>query len=148
MIAHPFRQVCGLHETISAPISPKHIIGFHISPHRQGRYVAIKALTGMATNLHDRGFTQELQVMRRVSKLIRASSQPAYCTLLRSHFVHPGKPGDSDHLCLVMDVLGADIEAFQSDSKAYPVPLAKCILRDTLRGLAQLHTSGCVTACK
>jgi serine/threonine protein kinase len=129
---------------MSAPISSKHIIVFHLSRHRQERYVAIKVLTGMATNLHDRGFMQELPVMRRVSKLIQASGQPAYCTLLRSQFVHPGKPGDGDHLCLVMDVLGADIEALQSDSKAYPVPLAKRILRDTLRGLAQLHASGCV----
>ncbi|KIM92381.1 hypothetical protein PILCRDRAFT_425 [Piloderma croceum F 1598] len=92
--------------------------------HEQGRYVAIKVLTGMATNLHDRGFMQELPVMRRVSKLIRASGQPAYCTLLHSHFVHPGKPGDGDHLCLVMDVLGADIEALQGisspTSKTYP----------------------------
>jgi serine/threonine-protein kinase SRPK3 len=129
---------------MSAPISSKHVVGFHLSPHRQGRYVAIKVLTGMATNLHDRGIMQELPVMRRISKLIRASGQLAYCTLLHSHFVHPGKPGDGDHLCLVMDVLGADIEALQSDSKAYPVPLAKRILRDTLRGLAQLHASGCV----
>jgi serine/threonine-protein kinase SRPK3 len=129
---------------MSASISLEHIIVFHLSHHRQERYVAIKALTGMATNLHDRGFMQELPIMQRISKLIRASGQPAYCTLLHSHFVHPGKPGDGDHLCLVMDVLGADIEALQSDSKAYSVPLAKRIPRDTLRGLAQLHASGCV----
>jgi serine/threonine protein kinase len=43
-----------------------------------------------------------------------------------------------------MDVLGGDIEALQSESKSYPVPLAKRILRDSLRGLAQLHASGCV----
>jgi serine/threonine-protein kinase SRPK3 len=116
----------------------------NLSCDREERFVAIKALTGMATNLHDRGFMQELPIMQCISKLIQWSGQPAYCTLLRSHFIHPGKPGDGNHLCLVMDVLGGDIEALQSESKSYPVPLAKRILRDSLRGLAQLHASGCV----
>jgi serine/threonine protein kinase len=121
-----------------------HFLVFSSLHRRKKRYVAIKALTGMATNLHDRGFMQELPVMQCVSKLIQWSGQPAHCAVLRSHFVHPGKPNDGNHLCLVMDVLGGDIEALQSDSKAYPVPLAKRILRDSLCGLSQLHASGCV----
>ncbi|OBZ66852.1 Serine/threonine-protein kinase SRPK [Grifola frondosa] len=114
--------------------------------HEDACYVAIKALTGVVTDLHNRGYVQELLVMERLTKLIPMSGQQAYCATLRSHFIHPGKPNDGEHLCLVMDVLAGDLkdlhEAIQAPSKAFPVPLAKLILRDTLRGLAQLHASG------
>jgi hypothetical protein len=71
-------------------------------------------------------------------------NQKAYCTTLLSHFTHTGKPGDGEHLCLVMNVFAGDIEPFWKESKVIPIALAKLILRDTLRGLAQLHGAGCV----
>lgn len=85
---------------------------------------------------------QELDVMERLTELIQHFGQHPYCNILHSHFVQPGKPGDGEHLCLVMDVLVGDIESLQSESKAFPVSLAKLILRDALRGLSQLHASG------
>ncbi|KAL6300875.1 kinase-like domain-containing protein [Sparassis latifolia] len=112
--------------------------------HEEECYVAIKALKGMATDIHFQGYMQELPIMECVTEHIQQSGRPAYCATLRSHFIHHGKPNDGEHLCLVMDVLAGDIEALQTESKAFPVPLAKRILRDTLRGLAQLHASGCV----
>jgi serine/threonine-protein kinase SRPK3 len=119
-----------------------YILVSHLSRRREERYVAIKALKGLATDLHSRGFMQELPIMQRVSELIQKSGQPAHCATLRSHFVHPGKPNDGDHLCLVTDVLCGNIEDLPTRSEAYLVPLAKLILRDVLRGLAQLHASG------
>ncbi len=98
----------------------------------------------MATNLYYQGLIQELYIMERVTQLTQRSGQPPYCVFLRSHFIHTGKPGDGDHLCLVMNALVGDIEALQTESKAFPVPLAKLILRDTLSGLTQLHSSGVV----
>ena len=95
----------------------------------------------MATYLYYQGLIQELYIMERVTELTQRSGQSPYCVFLRSH---TGKPGDGDHLCLVMNVLVGDIEALQTESKAFPAPLAKRILRDTLRGLTQLHSSGVV----
>ncbi|KAJ7715821.1 kinase-like domain-containing protein, partial [Mycena metata] len=109
------------------------------------RYVAAKILKGMSTDLHFQGYIQELPIMERVTQLIRQSGcQPVYCTPLLSHFIHPGKPNDGEHLCLVMDVLAGDVETLRKVYTALPPHLVKLILRDSLRGLAQLHASGCV----
>ncbi|KAJ7435408.1 kinase-like domain-containing protein [Mycena latifolia] len=112
--------------------------------HAKARYVAVKALKGMSTDLHFQGYIQELPIMERVTHLIRRSGQPVYCTTLLSHFIHPGKPNDGQHLCLVMDVLAGDVETLRTGLRALPPQLVKRILRDCLRGLAQLHASGCV----
>ncbi|KAJ7036973.1 kinase-like protein [Mycena alexandri] len=112
--------------------------------HVNARYVAVKALKGMSTDLHFQGYIQELPIMERVTQLIRRSGHPVYCTPLLSHFIHPGKPNDGQHLCLVMDVLAADVETLGNAYTALPPQLVKLILRDSLRGLAQLHASGCV----
>ncbi|KAJ7726753.1 kinase-like protein [Mycena metata] len=72
------------------------------------RYVAVKTLKGMSTDLHFQGYIQELPIMERVTQLIRQSGS------LRKVYT------------------------------ALPPHLVKLILRDSLRGLAQLHASGCV----
>ncbi|KAJ6596068.1 kinase-like domain-containing protein [Mycena sp. CBHHK59/15] len=116
------------------------------SPHlhlREERYVAVKALKGMSTDLHYQGYIQELDIMTRVTDLIRRACQPVYCTTLLSHFIHVGKPNDGQHLCLVMDVLAGDVDTLRRGFSALPPLLVKRILRDSLRGLAQLHGSGC-----
>ncbi|KAJ6632190.1 kinase-like domain-containing protein [Mycena sp. CBHHK59/15] len=43
-----------------------------------------------------------------------------------------------------MDVLAGDVETLRTGLRALPPQLVKRILRDSLRGLAQLHASGCV----
>lgn len=129
-----------------------HVFNTHISLRfqlshgqlRNARHVAVKALKGMSTNLHFQGYIQELPIMERVTHLIRRSGQPVYCTTLLSHFIHPGKPNDGQHLCLVMDVFAGDVETLRTELRALPPQLVKHILRDCLRGLAQLHASGCV----
>ncbi|KAJ7292683.1 kinase-like domain-containing protein, partial [Mycena rebaudengoi] len=105
--------------------------------HVQARYVAIKALKGMTTDLACQG---ELPIMERVTEL---AGQPEYCTTLLSDFIHVGKPNDGQHLCFVMNVLTCDVETLRAGRRALPPPLVKLILRDSLRGLAQLHGSGC-----
>ena len=80
--------------------------------------------------------------MERTTKLVQKSGQPPHCVPLRAHFTQTGKSSDGEHLCLVMDVLVGDIHALQDENRRFPPPLAKLLLRDTLRGLVQLHTSG------
>ncbi|KAJ6569241.1 kinase-like domain-containing protein [Mycena capillaripes] len=110
--------------------------------HAQTRYVAVKALKGFSTDLYYQGYIQELPIMQRVTDLVKRGGQPVYCTPLLSHFIHRGKPNDGDHLCLIMDVFAGDVEALRDGRNALPPQLVKCILRDSLRGLAQLHGSG------
>lgn len=98
----------------------------------------------MSTDLHFQGYIQELPIMERVTQLIRRSGHPVYCTPLLSHFIHAGKPNDGQHLCLVMDVLAGDVETLRKAYTSLPPRVIKLILRDSLRGLAQLHASGCV----
>ncbi|KAJ6452956.1 kinase-like protein [Mycena sanguinolenta] len=111
--------------------------------HAEERYVALKALKGMSTDLHYQGYIQELDIMTRVTELVRRACQPVYCTTLLSHFIHVGKPNDGQHLCLVMEVLAGDVETLRREFGTLPPPLVKRILRDSLRGFAQLHGSGC-----
>ncbi|KAJ6448697.1 kinase-like protein [Mycena sanguinolenta] len=111
--------------------------------HAEKRYVALKALKGMSTDLHYQGYIQELDIMTRVTELVRRACQPVYCTTLLSHFIHVGKPNDGQHLCLVMEVLAGDVDTLRREFGTLPPPLVKRILRDSLRGLAQLHGSGC-----
>lgn len=109
---------------------------------RDSRFVAIKALTGAATGLHDKGIIQELPIMQHVTNMTHQTGQVAHCVPLRTHFIQTGKTGDGEHLCLVMDVLVGDIEALRDENRRFPPPLAKLVLRDILRGLVQLHASG------
>jgi len=64
-----------------------------------------------------------------------------YCTRLLSHFIHPGKDQDGNHLCLVTEILGGDVKSLQVGMKSVlPLPLAKRILLHTLRGIAHMHS--------
>lgn len=102
--------------------------------------MAIKALKGFASYLADMGYIQELHVMERITNAARRSTNvPIHCTTLRTHFIHAGKPGDGDHLCLVLDVLLGDINRLRLPNNTRPLPLAKRILRDMLIGLTQTH---------
>jgi serine/threonine protein kinase len=110
--------------------------------HREKTYVAIKALKGYATDLVQRNVMWELAALERVA------SQPpilgfasTHCTQLLSHFLHPGKDQDGDHLCLVTDILGGDVKSFQVGmNSVLPLPLVKRILLHTLRGIAHMHS--------
>lgn len=144
LTARLYRQVCGLLGIMSA-ISRYSRIGACLSlVSRERCYVAIKALKGRATKLHHEGYMQELPILERVTKLSRQADQPAYCAVLRHHFMHPGKSNDGEHLCLVMDVLVGNVEDLRMKSGRLPIPLVKHILCDILRGLSQLHASGVV----
>jgi serine/threonine-protein kinase SRPK3 len=120
-----------------------------VNPHdhrRNAHYVAVKALKGLTTDLYYQGYIHELHILQRVTQLVKRARQPVYCTPLLAHFIQPGKPNDGDHLCLVMDVFAGDVEALRlaAGRRVLPSKLVQRILRDSLRGLAQLHASGCV----
>ncbi|RDB25924.1 Serine/threonine-protein kinase SRPK [Hypsizygus marmoreus] len=115
---------------------------------KENKYVAIKALKGYATNLAKRGITWELPALERIaSEPPPAEFKSTHWPRLLDHFVHPGSGEDGEHLCLVTDVLGGDVEELQvkvAKKKGLPLPLAKRILLHTLRGLFHLHSCSIV----
>jgi len=110
---------------------------------REERYVAIKALTGYATDLIEEGLTWELDALRRVTSVPPPPGiEPNHCPRLLANFKHPGKDLDGDHLCLVTDIMGGDVKSLQDEvagKQGLPLPLVKHILLHTLRGLAHMH---------
>ena len=114
-----------------------------ITSAREERYVAIKALTGFATNLIERELTWELDALERVADIPPPPGiEPNHCPRLLTPFLHPGKGQDGPHLCLVTDIMGGDVKSLQvkvAGKQGLPLPLAKRILLHTLRGLAHMH---------
>ncbi|KAK0448169.1 kinase-like protein [Armillaria borealis] len=102
-------------------------------------YVAVKILNGYHTELVERGRTWELEVLKQVSSL----SSP-HCLQLMSHFTFPGKGTAGQHLCLVTKVLGGDVRSLFEKHGIFPLPLAKRIILNLLRGIAHAHKRGVV----
>ena len=110
---------------------------------REKRYVSVKALKGYATELVQRGVMWELAALQRLS-FPRTGPPSDHCLRLISHFIHPGKAQDGDHLCLVTQLLAGDVRTLQVNMKnnAFPLPLAKRVLLHILRGIEYVHRHG------
>ncbi|KAJ3897945.1 kinase-like protein [Lentinula edodes] len=101
-------------------------------------YVAIKALTGYATELRSRGRFWELEALQRVS------GSNNHCLHLLNEFTHPGKGSSGEHSCFVTPVYGGDVKTLWAQHKNFPLPLAKRMLLHTLRGIAHAHSKGVI----
>ncbi|CAA7266685.1 unnamed protein product [Cyclocybe aegerita] len=105
-------------------------------------FVALKMLTGNATDLIKNGQLQELAVMERLKPQVHD-----HCVLLLSHFEFPGtSETEGNHTCIVTEAFATDVERIWAafPSRRMPISLAKKILRDVLVGLSGLHSVGCV----
>ncbi|KAG0703071.1 kinase-like protein [Suillus ampliporus] len=103
-------------------------------------YVAIKVLTGKATDLVQQRIIWELDTLDQVS------FQPnPHCLRLLFDFTIPGKGSSGEHVCLVTQILGGDVNRLsEAHDRILPLPLAKRVLLHTLRGIAHAHSCGVV----
>ena len=91
---------------------------------------------------------QESKILERLTHGDMRHPGKKHVMILRDHFLHQGPNGT--HKCLVFDVMGPSaasmVESFPVESKPfqrkerYPLWMAKSILRQTLLGLAYLHS--------
>ncbi|KAF8874333.1 kinase-like protein [Infundibulicybe gibba] len=137
------RRVAGWHATnstlVSQPPFRQKILSLEIP--RKNSHVAIKVLTGHYTDLAKRGRVWELEALNRLSSPI---SSP-HCLKLLSNFTIPGKGSAGEHLCLVTQLLGGDVNSLHDKhGTVFPLPLAKRILLHLLRGIAHAHSRGVV----
>ena len=125
---------------------------FHSSPfmrnHQRGhssknKYVAIKILSGSATQLNHEHKLRELEVLQRLSSI--HSQQPDYCARLATRFF---QKDNGEHLYLVMDLFHASVEGVRDalHGEFFPVPnretyIASCITWHC--ALAQMRDCSC-----
>jgi serine/threonine-protein kinase SRPK3 len=104
--------------------------------------VAIKILTGYATELNREQKLRELEVLQRLSSV----TPNDHCARLLTHFVHPGFDDDGEHICLVTELLSSGVQdnlvSLHHEDRFIPVPAVKRMLRHVLSGIAHLHMSG------
>lgn len=129
------REVC---------FDPSHLYVILNNLLREKRFVAIKALTGYATDLSKRGITWELTALQHITSFPPLPGfESTHCPQLLDYFIHPGREQDGDHLCIVTALLGGDVKCLQIEAagkQGFPLPLAKRILLHTLRGLVHMHS--------
>ncbi|KAG2350165.1 kinase-like protein [Suillus weaverae] len=103
-------------------------------------YVAVKVLTGKATDMDRQNIIWEVPTLNWVS-----SPPHPHCLRLLSDFTIPGKGSSGEHICLVTQILGGDVKSLcEAHGKILPLPLAKRVLLHTLRGIAHAHGCGVV----
>ncbi|KAG8808162.1 subtilisin-like serine protease, partial [Serendipita sp. 399] len=104
----------------------------------EGKYVAVKALTGYLTYLSQKKSIWEAEAL---AKLSEPPISP-HCIQLLDQFTIPGKGSAGKHLCFVMPVYGGDARSqyLANEKKPFPPPLVKHILLHILRGLAHAHS--------
>jgi serine/threonine-protein kinase SRPK3 len=106
-------------------------------------HVAIKILTGYATQLNREHKLRELEVLQRLSS-VTPEKPDDHCASILTQFVHPGIDNDEEHLCLVMELFTSNVEDVQGtlQDESIPIPTVKRILRHVLLGIARLHRCG------
>ncbi|KAF5391965.1 hypothetical protein D9757_003287 [Collybiopsis confluens] len=107
----------------------------------QGRHVALKILSGYATQLNQEHKLRELDILQQ---LAAAPDDTGYCTKLLDHFYHRGIEEDGGHLCLALRLEQASLTAVWDRSMGLPVAIVKRLIRHILRGLSRLHAGGIV----
>ncbi|KAG0693696.1 kinase-like domain-containing protein [Suillus ampliporus] len=115
---------------------------------RKDHYVALKILNGYASQLNREDKLQELKVLQCLSSdtslPLPVDTSGTFARLL-SHFYHQGIEADGEHLCLVMELLGSDIQGIRAGlpKNVYlPLPVVKCILKDVLLAMVHAHSRG------
>ncbi|KAG8801672.1 hypothetical protein FRC17_006589, partial [Serendipita sp. 399] len=103
-----------------------------------GKYVAVKALTGYMTDLSRKKAVWEAEALERLS----APPVSPHCVRLLDQFAIPGLGSAGEHLCFVMPVYGGDALAqfLANQQTPFALPLVKHILLHILRGLAHAHS--------
>ena len=97
-------------------------------------YVAIKAMTGYITRLHEEKKTWEVRAL----SLLSLPQPSPHCLHSLATFTTPGTGSSGDNLCIVMPVYGGDVKSLYY-ANDLSLPLVKRILLHLLRGLAFAH---------
>ncbi|KAH8922638.1 kinase-like protein [Atractiella rhizophila] len=104
----------------------------------ENKFVAIKALTGHATEFVQKEISMELEALEVLS-----SPGSNHCLRLLSSFTLPGDDVTGQHICLVTPVYGGTIRDLHrklpGKNGGFPLPIAKKILLHMLRGLSYIH---------
>ncbi|KDQ25190.1 hypothetical protein PLEOSDRAFT_159843 [Pleurotus ostreatus PC15] len=105
------------------------------------KYVAVKVLTGHATDLHERKMAWEEEALKRLT----FPSESDNCVHILEYFTMKGRGSAGSHLCFTMPLYGGDVRSLiQSRTSPFPLPLVKRILLHLLRGIAFAHERGIV----
>ncbi|KAG5643253.1 hypothetical protein DXG03_001263 [Asterophora parasitica] len=105
----------------------------------ESKYVAVKALTGYSTELHEKGLAYwEPQALHFLG------NSPPHCIPLLAQFNEVGIGEDGPHRCLVTPLYGGDVSALLKGHKGVPLRLSKLILLHILRGIAHAHSCSIV----
>ncbi|KAG9227134.1 hypothetical protein CCMSSC00406_0010238 [Pleurotus cornucopiae] len=100
------------------------------------KYVAVKVLTGHATDLHERKMAWEEEALKRLT----FPSESENCVHILEYFTMKGRGSAGSHLCFTMPLYGGDVRSLiQSRTSPLPLPLVKRILLHLLRGIAFAH---------
>jgi serine/threonine protein kinase len=130
------RQVSGSPETVGKykifpPLSSESNLLFSTNT-----FVALKILTGAATQLNREHKLRELEALNLLK-----SGDLAHVVRLSDYFYHTGIEEDGEHLCMVTELQHSTVQSIrQSIPDGFiPVQVSKRILLHTLRGLAAMH---------
>ncbi|KAJ6606991.1 kinase-like domain-containing protein [Mycena sp. CBHHK59/15] len=111
---------------------------------QRGSHVALKILSGYASQLNVESKLRELAIHERLASL--PAEEIEHCSQLITDFMHKGIEQDGDHLCLALELEQTTLDAAWAvhgvSSTFYPIRLVKRILRHMLHGMAALHKCG------
>jgi serine/threonine protein kinase len=137
-------RVYGLQKTLSKSSPSRASCNHSLLFSRLGRHVALKILTGHASQLNANRLLRELAVYERLDSL--PVDETKYCSRLITHFKHKGIEQDGEHLCLALELERATLASVWNahNIKFHPIPIVKRIMCHTLHGMAALHKCGIV----
>lgn len=103
-------------------------------------YVAVKILTADATDGNKQGVLREAEIMRAITDLPENGPLPSLLDNFEIEGVH------GLHLCLVMNTLSPDLNAFRTTAPnmALPIHTVKLVIAEMLEGLNILHQAGII----
>ncbi|KAH0580374.1 hypothetical protein H2248_001875 [Termitomyces sp. 'cryptogamus'] len=106
---------------------------------RNDNFVAIKILSGYASQLNREEKLLELKILQLLSSDTTSQAPAPFVTKLLTCFYHPVGEDDGEHLCLVMDLLCSGIRSLLP---SLPLQIVKRMLRHVLSGIAHAHMRG------
>jgi len=110
-----------------------------LSMHREDSHIPIKILNGYNMDLAQHSCIWELEALKQLSSPMLS----VHCLKLISNFTIPDKGSVGEHLHLVTQHLGRDINSLhEKHCTVFSLPLAKWSLLHVLCGIVHVHSCG------